>query len=138
MAYQDDNLGQSCPCDTTMSIPSTSSTTSTTSILCYRYEIFGIQPNHFVLFTLLGAAFPSYFVTFTILGAAFEYAEYLLDVNMESWSKICNYLGPCSLLNLRTLSSWRGSTTTCLSLISLLDRWVYSLRFSGMPGNSLA
>ena len=138
MVCQDDNLGQSCPCDTTMSTPSTSSTTSTTSTLCYRYEIFGVQPSHFVLFTLLGAAFPSYFVTFTILGAAFEYAEYLLDMNMESWSKICNYIGPCSLLNLRTLSSWRGSMITCLSLISLLDRWVYSLRFSRMPGNSLA
>ena len=77
------NLGQSCPCDTTTSHPST---------LCYRYEIFGVQPNHFVLFTLLGAAFPSYFVTFTILGAAFEYAEYLLDRNPEFVKK---YIGGC-------------------------------------------
>ena len=77
------NLGQSCPCDTTTSHPST---------LCYRYEIFGVQPNHFVLFTLLGAAFPSYFVTFAILGAAFEYAEYLLDRNPEFVKK---YIGGC-------------------------------------------
>ena len=78
------NLGQKCPCDTTTSIPS--------STLCYRYEIFGVQPNHFILFILLGMVFPSYFITFTILGAAFEYAEHLLDRNPEFVKK---YIGGC-------------------------------------------
>lgn len=75
------NLGQSCPCHVKHKSP-----------LCYRYEIFGVQPNHFILFTLLGAAFPSYFISFAILGAAFEYAEHLLDRNPEFVKK---YIGGC-------------------------------------------
>lgn len=80
------NLGQSCPCDTT------TSTASTVSTLCNRYEIFGVQPNHFILFIILGVAFPNYFITFTVLGSAFEYAEHLLDRNPEFVKK---YIGGC-------------------------------------------
>ena len=86
------NLGQSCPCDTTSSSSSSSSSSSISPTLCYRYEIFGVQPNHFILFTLLGVAFPNYFITFTILGAAFEYAEHILDHNPDFVKK---YIGGC-------------------------------------------
>ena len=71
-------LGQSCPC--------------TTESRCVRHEFYGVQFNHFVLYVLIGMAFPSYFYTFQIIGVLWEIAEYILDKNPQ-W--VVKYIGGC-------------------------------------------
>ena len=61
--------GLECPCDTE------------TPNNCIRYEVFGVQPNHFLLFTLLGMFFPEKFWFYTIVGILWEVYEYFLQRN---------------------------------------------------------
>ena len=58
---------------------------------CYRFEIFGMQPNHFYFFFPLGFFFSEYFFTIQIIGVLWELFEYYIDVN----PKLLNKFGGC-------------------------------------------
>ena len=68
------SLGKLCPC------PSTKKNDG-----CLRYEIYGVQPNHFVLFAALGYKFPEYFYTLQILGIIWELFESYLGLYKPLW-----------------------------------------------------
>ena len=53
------------------------------SARCLRYEIYGVQPNHFVLFAALGYKFPEYFYTLQLLGILWELFEYYIANNQQ-------------------------------------------------------
>ena len=76
------SFGDTCPCGSNKK-----------KILyeCYRFEIFGVQPNHFYFFLPLGFFFPEYFFTIQIIGILWELFEYYIDVN----PKLLNKFGGC-------------------------------------------
>ncbi len=74
------SLGKLCPC------PSTKKNDG-----CLRYEIYGVQPNHFVLFAALGYKFPEYFYTLQILGIVWELFEYYMHLDKQ----FLKWLGGC-------------------------------------------
>jgi hypothetical protein len=73
-------LGKECPCNVEKE-PS-----------CVRNEFYGIQLNHFVLFSILGLFFPSYFFTFQGFGILWEVLEFILDKNPIL---VIKYIGGC-------------------------------------------
>lgn len=73
-------LGKECPCDIEK------------ETRCIRKEFYGIQLNHFVLYSVLGLFFPSYFFTFQGFGILWEFVEFILDNNPIL---VIKYIGGC-------------------------------------------
>ena len=74
------SLGSACPC------PATKKNED-----CLRYEIYGVQPNHFILFAALGYKFPEYFYTLQFAGVIWELFEYYVHLD----KKLLKLLGGC-------------------------------------------
>ena len=59
---------------------------------CTRFEIYGIQLNHFIFFIFIGILFPSFFYTWMMLGIIWELFEFILDLYPNI---VVNYIGGC-------------------------------------------
>ena len=77
-------LAISCPCN------------DISNSTCVRYEMYGIQLNHFMLFSFIGFCFPSYFYSSQFFGIVWEFLEYIADHNDEFVKK---YIGGCLTIN---------------------------------------
>lgn len=64
------NLGKACSCGKQKKQNSED---------CYRFEIWGVQPNHFYLFAFLGYFYPEYFYLIQTVGILWEIFEHLLE-----------------------------------------------------------
>lgn len=73
------SLKYACPCD------------NIEDSMCVRLEFYGVQYNHFILFTVLGFFFPSFFVTFLLLGILWEFSEYIIHL----YPNLIHYIGGC-------------------------------------------
>jgi hypothetical protein len=63
--------GRACPCD------------KPTVNECVRDEVWGVQPNHFIFFMILGFLFPKKFWEFMILGLLWEILELYISKHPE-------------------------------------------------------
>lgn len=63
-----------CPCNTS---------DDKKSILCYRYEIYGVQLNHILLYMFLGFFYSEYFISLQFIGILWELFEIYLDKNED-------------------------------------------------------
>ena len=58
---------------------------------CYRTEIWGLQINHLIFYTIIGFLYPHQFITWQLLGFIWELLEFIPTLH----PKILNYIGGC-------------------------------------------
>ena len=122
------SFGNTCPCGSNKK-----------KILyeCYRFEIFGVQPNHFYFFLPLGFFFPEYFFTIQIIGVLWELFEYYIDVNPKLLNKFGGCLDPkmkysefAGIIGNGTSGSKGSSNNKNNNYISFIskiyDKWYYN------------
>ena len=61
------------------------------NMACYRIELWGIQINHLVFYTLIGFFYPREFFKWQLLGIIWELIEFLPTY----YPNILNYIGGC-------------------------------------------
>lgn len=74
--------GKMCPCP------------NNKTMQCIRYEFYGVQFNHFLLFMLLGFLFPRKFWTFMMFGLLWEIWEHRITQDPEWVKKFGGCLAP--------------------------------------------
>lgn len=74
------SFSKACPCNI-----------KTNKKQCYRFEVFGVQLNHFYFFFILGYFFYEYFFLIQLFGIIWELFEYYIDKN----PRLLNTFGGC-------------------------------------------
>lgn len=82
----------SCPCDNDKNDKKNK---------CFRFEIWGVQVNHFIFFLILGFFFSEYFFTIQLAGIIWELFEYYIHIE----PKMLDHIGGC-LDKLNTNVEW--------------------------------
>ena len=78
---------------------------------CNRYEIYGIQVNHFIVYFLLGFLYPNYFYFWQIMGLLWELIEFLPNNYPNIFEPI---IGGCIDINQQNKY-----------YVNIIDKWIY-------------
>jgi len=85
------------------------STKNNTKMKCYRFEIYGLQINHLLFYTIIGFCYPNYFYTWQLLGLIWE----LIESIPIFYPFILNYIGGCI------------DKKHKINIINPIDSWIY-------------
>ena len=70
-----------CPC-----------TSKKNNLYCYRFEIWGLQINHLIFYTIIGFIYPNFFFIWQLLGIIWELLEFIPTYYPKD---ILPYIGGC-------------------------------------------